>query len=271
MTKTTNKYAVSYKEKLDTLWAWYEESHGKLGEVTRGLGRPLQETDSAVLKLSEADMTFGSTFGRTFSPTFQPKSQAAAVASAFVPTDIAGLAQWLYFSDANTLYTDAGTTKVSSDGDAIYQANDKSGNNKHATQTTAGYRPLYKTGIQNSKSIARFDGSDDYLLPNTNEIEGSAWTLFISFKSTSSSGALYISGRYDVTFTSSKYGCGCAIYSGAYGIASVSSSGLQYSVTNTTYTNWNIATFKAKTSENEIFVNGASIGTPSPPLLQYNT
>lgn len=212
-------------------------------------------------------MTFGSTFGRTFSPTFQPKSQAAAAASTFVPTDITGLAQWLDFSDANTLYTDAGTTKVSSDGDAIYQANDKSGNNKHATQTTAGYRPLYKTGIQNSKSIARFDGSDDYLLPNTNEIEGSAWTLFIAFKGSNSAG-LYIAGRYDVTF-SSKYGCGCAIYNGKYGIASISNSGLQYLVTNTTYTNWNIATFKAKTSENEMFVNGASIGTDSSTPTPY--
>lgn len=213
-------------------------------------------------------MTFASSFGRVFSPTFQPKSVAGAVASAFVPTDITGLAQWLDFSDANTLYTDAGTTKVSSDGDAIYQANDKSGNNKHATQTTAGYRPLYKTGIQNSKSIARFDGSDDYLLPNTNEIEGSAWTLFIAFKGSNSAG-LYIAGRYDVTFTYSKYGCGCAIYNNKYGIASIAGTGLQYLVANTTFANWNIASFKAKASENEIFVNGASIGTDTSTPTPY--
>jgi len=103
-------------------------------------------------------MTFGSTFGRTFSPTFQPKSQAAASAAAFVPTDISGCLLWYDFSDANYLFTDAGSTKVSSDGDAIYQVNDKSGNNYHGVQTTLASRPLYKTGIQNSKSIARFDG-----------------------------------------------------------------------------------------------------------------
>lgn len=95
-------------------------------------------------------MTFGSTFGRVFSPTFQSKSQAAA--STFVPTDITGCTLWLDFSDADCLFTDAGTTKVSSDGDLIYQANDKSGNNKHATQSNSAYRPSYKTGAQNSLS-----------------------------------------------------------------------------------------------------------------------
>ena len=72
-------------------------------------------------------MTFGSSFGRTFSPTFQPKSQAAVATSTFVPTDISGLSIWFDFSDTDKLYTDAGSTKVSSDGDKIYQANDKSG------------------------------------------------------------------------------------------------------------------------------------------------
>lgn len=95
-------------------------------------------------------MTFGSTFGRVFSPTFQSKSQAAA--STFVPTDITGCTLWLDFSDADCLFTDAGTTKVSSDGDLIYQANDKSGNNNHATQSNSAYRPSYKTGAQNSLS-----------------------------------------------------------------------------------------------------------------------
>lgn len=102
---------------------------------------------------------FGSTFGRIISPTFQPNSQAVADEPAeWTPNSIAGCVLWYDFSDANTLFTDAGSTKVSSDGDAIYQVNDKSGNNHHGVQTTAGARPLYKTGIQNSLSIARFDG-----------------------------------------------------------------------------------------------------------------
>lgn len=81
----------------------------------------------------------------------------------FDPTSISGLKLWLDFSDASTLYTDAGSTLVSSDGDAIYQANDKSGNNNHIVQATSSKRPLYKTNIKNSLSIARFDGADDYM------------------------------------------------------------------------------------------------------------
>lgn len=103
-------------------------------------------------------MTFGSTFGRTFSPTFQPKSQAAA-SNAWSPTNITGCLLWYDFADANTLFTDAGSTKVSADGDAIYQANDKSGNNFHAVQSASAKRPLYKTNIQNSLSTSLFDGA----------------------------------------------------------------------------------------------------------------
>ena len=83
-------------------------------------------------------------------------TRRVAVATAFSPTDIAGLQLWLDFSDADTLFTDAGTTKVTADGQAIYQANDKSGNAKHVTQATLGNRPLYKTNIKNSLSASQF-------------------------------------------------------------------------------------------------------------------
>ena len=79
----------------------------------------------------------------------------------FLPTDIAGCELWIDFSDASTLFTDAGSTPISSDGDLIYQANDKSGNGYNATQETEGARPLYKVGVKNGLSIAKFDGTDD--------------------------------------------------------------------------------------------------------------
>lgn len=81
----------------------------------------------------------------------------------FSPTDITGLKVWLDFSDADTLYVDAGTTKVSADGQAIYQANDKSGTGWHAVQATETKRPLYKTNIKNGLSVASYASTDDYL------------------------------------------------------------------------------------------------------------
>jgi len=107
-------------------------------------------------------MTFNSTFGRVLSPTFQPNSQAAAAVNTWKPTDLSGCLLWWDFSDSSKLFTDAGTTQVSNDGDLIYQINDKSGNNNHGVQSTDTLRPAYKTNIQNGKSLARYN--KDYLV-----------------------------------------------------------------------------------------------------------
>lgn len=77
--------------------------------------------------------------------------------AAWTPANISGLKLWIDFSDADTLFTDAGSTPVSSDGDAIYQANDKSGNGNHVLQATSAYRPSYKVNIKNSLSVSRYD------------------------------------------------------------------------------------------------------------------
>ena len=73
-------------------------------------------------------------------------------------------ALWLDASDASTLYTDSGlTTLVAADGDPVGGWQDKSGNSRHATQASGTNKPLYKTGVKNSKSILRFDGVNDAL------------------------------------------------------------------------------------------------------------
>ena len=65
---------------------------------------------------------------------------------------------WLDATDQSTLFTDAGVTPVTATGDLVYQWSDKSGNNRHATQPNAAYRPAYTT----TQSLS-FDGSDDHI------------------------------------------------------------------------------------------------------------
>jgi hypothetical protein len=82
-------------------------------------------------------------------------------------------------NDATKLYTDAGTTLVSADGQAVYRAADKSGNSRHVEQTTLGARPLYKT----SGPHLLFDGTDDGMetaqsLPLADG-SGQCWLAFV--------------------------------------------------------------------------------------------
>ena len=78
--------------------------------------------------------------------------------------NIAGLQLWLDAADATTLYdATSGGNLVSTDGATVARWQDKSGNNRHATQSTANARPLLKTAVLNSKSVVRFDGSNDFL------------------------------------------------------------------------------------------------------------
>jgi hypothetical protein len=64
-------------------------------------------------------------------------------------------ALWLDAADAATVTTVSG---------AVSQWNDKSGNARHATQSTAGNRPAYSsTGFNSLPGIA-FDGTDDNML-----------------------------------------------------------------------------------------------------------
>jgi hypothetical protein len=97
---------------------------------------------------------------------------------AFSPLSITGLKAWWDFSDATTLYTDAGTTSVSADAQLIYQANDKSGNLNHVSQATSGTRPTYKVAIQNGKSIARFNQKALGLSPFTTGTMTQPTTIF---------------------------------------------------------------------------------------------
>jgi len=79
-----------------------------------------------------------------------------------LPT-IAGLQLHLDASDASTLFdATTGGSLVAADG-SVARWQDKSGNGRHATQSTSGSRPTRKTNIQNGLGVLRFDGSDDFI------------------------------------------------------------------------------------------------------------
>lgn len=82
-------------------------------------------------------------------------------APAFRPSDISGLQLWL---DATTGLFDAtsGGNSVTTNASAVARWEDQSGNGRHATQATSGYRATLRTSVQNSRNIIRFDGTDDF-------------------------------------------------------------------------------------------------------------
>ena len=69
---------------------------------------------------------------------------------------------WYDPSDITTLFQDdAGTVPVTATGDPVGRMLDKSGNGHHATQATAGSRPIYRNS--GGLSWLEFDGVDDFL------------------------------------------------------------------------------------------------------------
>lgn len=72
------------------------------------------------------------------------------------PTDISDCVVWVDFSDTDNMFTDAGTTKVSTNGDLIYQVTNK-GSGTDFVQTTETWRPKYYSNSQNGLSTAYFN------------------------------------------------------------------------------------------------------------------
>lgn len=109
--------------------------------------------------------------------------------SFLTPATISGLQLWLDGSDSSTLYdATSGGSLVAADG-AVARWEDKSGNARHFTQSTAGSRPARKTSQQNGLDALLFDGANDHLiggdyldLNGTNQI-----TVFVTIRARTSS------------------------------------------------------------------------------------
>jgi hypothetical protein len=85
--------------------------------------------------------------------------------SNFTPRSISGLALWLDASDATSLYQNSdGTVAAVNSGDPVGYWRDKSGNNRHATQATAGSRPTVGASSTAGKNAVRNNGTGSVAL-----------------------------------------------------------------------------------------------------------
>jgi hypothetical protein len=120
-------------------------------------------------------------------------------------------ALWLDAADNSTVFSDAGVTQASN-GSGVWQWNDKSGNNRHATQSSSGSQPLFTTAAQNGQSILVFNGSPRTMLIASTPLFGSGGSQEVSIfaayrpKVTSTYGTLF--GNYTAGNMSIYYGGG---------------------------------------------------------------
>jgi hypothetical protein len=106
-------------------------------------------------------------------------STVSRAVAPFNPPSITGLQLWLDSSDASTLFdATTGGSLVAADG-SVARWQDKSGNARHATQSSSNSRPLRKTAIQGGKDVLRFDGSNDFVTCSIGSIQNC--TVFAVF------------------------------------------------------------------------------------------
>jgi len=101
-------------------------------------------------------------------------------------------ALWLDASDSMTLFS--GASPAAPDG-AISEWRDKSGNARHATQSTGVSQPLRKTAIQNGRDVVRFDGSNDAMV--SHDWYSSDITVFAVAKTNNASVIQHVLGKFD--------------------------------------------------------------------------
>jgi hypothetical protein len=134
------------------------------------------------------------------------------------PQLVSGLQLWLDAADAGTLYdATSGGSLVATDG-GVARWEDKSGNGRHATQSTGLNRPLRKAAVQNSRDVLRFDGSNDSLSLASNLALGTAHSMFVVFRPSSTittiSSGIVVSGGSYVSNTTSEFFLGLGSQTG---------------------------------------------------------
>ena len=111
-------------------------------------------------------------------------------------------ALWLDASDSATLFqATTGSVPAAADGDPVGYWLDKSGNNRHASQTSGSNKPLLKTAILNSKNIVRTNGTSSFMsIPSTTM--DAPFSLYLVVKKPSSAAVMELAG---ISTTASRY------------------------------------------------------------------
>ncbi len=231
--------------------------------TARGAQRELQrvEAGTASLTLSNRDGRF--TPFNSASPyyPFILPMRRIRIRAGFtdVPELIAGLGAWYDFSDISTLFQDtARTSPITATGQEILGVTDKSGAGAHMSEATTG--PIYTTGIQNGRSVARFTANTDTITA-TPYTWGAASTLFMVAKkrtAPSASSVRLINIGLNVIYSASGESATDYRFYRNQALATVT-------LTGATANAWGILTLAyASDSSLEVFYNGTSVVTMDP-------
>ena len=145
-----------------------------------------------------------------YNSNFTPPTKAYPnVYNPYASLPVNGAILWLDASKQSSLFTDAGSTNVKNNGDLVYQWNDLSGANNHATQSTSGSRPAWSSPAngQNVLGGVSFNGSTSIIYPT---ISSSDKTVFIVHKGISSSSDT----RLFTSYSDYSLSVGASVYSG---------------------------------------------------------
>lgn len=99
--------------------------------------------------------------------------------SGFRPTSLPGLSLWLDASDSSTLFQDAAaTTPATATNDPVGAWLDKSGNGRHATQATAGNRPVISGTLVGARRGLSMTGTQSLMTGGPNLSLSQPTTIF---------------------------------------------------------------------------------------------
>jgi hypothetical protein len=109
-----------------------------------------------------------------------PSCSAGNSSSLFKPSNVPNLDLWLDAADGNTLYdSTSGGSLVTADGSAVKRWEDKSGNNNHATESTAA--PTLEVVEKNGRNVLNF-ATSKYLTCSFTSKTFTAQTVFAVFR-----------------------------------------------------------------------------------------